>query len=148
MTDEPSANGRAIDVLICDDVAGIRALLRRLVNDQKGLCVVGEASDGDEAVAQARKHQPDVILLDLAMPNRSGLEALVEVKQAAPNAQVIVLSGFASSTIAAEALGLGAACYIEKGASPGEIVRAIEHVALGNHAPSPATAHRITTMRS
>ena len=58
--------------------------------------VVGEAADGNEAIVEAIRLQPDVILLDLAMPNRSGLEALPELRRVAPNAQIVVFSGFAS----------------------------------------------------
>ena len=99
--------------------------------------MVGEARDGDEAVAEAKRLQPDVILLDLSMPHRTGFDALPEIVQAAPAAQVIVLSGFAASTIAAEVLALGAARFIEKGVDPDVIVAAIEAVA-AQRATAPA----------
>ena len=114
-------------VLICDDNAAMRTLLAVVVESSPALCVAGEAGDGDEAVAEARRHQPDVILLDLAMPRRSGLEALPELRSVAPDARIIVLSGFAAATVADQILELGAAAYLEKGTHPNAIVAAIEH---------------------
>ena len=114
-------------VLICDDNAAMRALLGVVVEASPALYVVAEAADGDEAVAEARRHQPDVILLDLAMPRRSGLEALPELRTVAPDARIVVLSGFAAATVADQILALGAASYLEKGTHPDAIVAAIEH---------------------
>ncbi len=113
-------------VLICDDNAALRRLLRAIVDGTPGLRVVGEAADGNEAIAEATSHDPDVILLDLAMPNHSGLEALPELRRLVPNAQIIVFSGFASANVAEEVLALGAVAYLQKGASPDAIVAAIE----------------------
>jgi DNA-binding NarL/FixJ family response regulator len=123
-----SSNGE-IGVLICDDVDAMRWLLGVVIELRAGLCVVGEARDGSEAVAEAARLQLDVILLDLSMPNRTGLDALPEIKQVAPAARVIVLSGFAASTIEAEVLALGADRFIEKGADPDVIAATIEEVA-------------------
>jgi len=140
MGDSPgsTANG-AIDILICDDVGALRMLLSVVIGLQAGLRVVGEARDGNEAVSEAKRLQPDVILLDLAMPHRSGLDALPEIRQVAPAAQIIVLSGFAASTIAADVLALGAALFIEKGADPEAIVTAIEDVS-AQRSPTHARA--------
>lgn len=124
-----SANGREISVLICDDVDAMRMLLRVVVEQRPGLRVAGEASDGNQAVAEAKRLQPDVILLDLSMPGRTGFDALREIRQVAPEAKVIVLSGFVASTTAPAVLELGAALFIEKGADPDVIVSAIEEVA-------------------
>lgn len=131
ITDSAAApNGQEIGVLICDDLDAMRALLRIVVELRPGLQVVGEARDGNEALAEAKRLQPDVILLDLAMPVRTGFDALPDIIEAAPDAKVIVLSGFAASTTAANVLSLGAARFIEKGAPPDEIVAAIEDVAV------------------
>jgi len=124
-----SENGDEIGVLICDDVDAMRMLLRVVIELRPGLEVVGEARDGDEAIAEAKRLQPDVVLLDLSMPGRTGFDALPEIRQVAPKAQVIVLSGFVASTSAPAVLKLGAALFIEKGANPEVIVAAIEEVA-------------------
>lgn len=120
-----STDEDTITVLICDDVDDMRMLLGIVVRLRPDLRVVGEARDGNEAVAEAKRLQPDVILLDLSMPHRTGLDALPEIRRVAPDARVIVLSGFAASTVAEEVLALGAARFIEKGAAPDEIVAAI-----------------------
>jgi len=117
----------ALGVLVCDDNAAMRALLNVIVGGSPGLAVVGEAADGNEAIAAATRLQPDVILLDLAMPNRSGLEALAELRYVAPAAQIVVLSGFALTAAAEEVFALGAAAYLEKGANPQAIITTIEN---------------------
>ena len=127
----------SIGVLICDDVESMRFLLRvtiELSQSERGLRVVGEARDGNEAIAEAKRLQPDVILLDLSMPHRTGLDALPEIKHVAPDAKVIVLSGFASSMFAPDVLAQGADRYVEKGADPDAIADAIEEVAARAHA--------------
>ena len=130
MDESPSSTtDRAIGVLICDDVDAMRMLLTVIVELRPTLKVVGEARDGNEAISQAKQLQPDVILLDLSMPQRTGLEALPEIKHVAPAARVIVLSGMNEPTIVTHALELGAARYIEKGADPDTIATAIEDVA-------------------
>jgi two-component system, NarL family, response regulator LiaR len=118
-----------IGVLICDDVAGIRELLRTVVGLSPRLRVVGEASNGREAIAEAARVQPDVVLLDLVMPYMDGLEALTEIRKVAPGARVVILSGLDASAMAQEALKLGAVRYVEKGADPATIAATVEEVA-------------------
>jgi len=130
MTGAPGAanGGGTIDVLICDDVDAMRMLLGAVIGLRPGLRVVGEARDGNEAISEAKRLQPDVILLDLSMPLRTGFEALPEIREAAPDARVIVLSGFLAATIETDVLTLGAALFMEKGAHPDAINDAIESV--------------------
>jgi DNA-binding NarL/FixJ family response regulator len=125
----PPTGACEIGVLICDDVDAMRVLLGLVVRLGGDLRVVGEARDGNEAIVEANRLQPDVILLDLSMPHRTGLDALPAIKQVAPGAQVIVFSGFVAATIEAEVLALGAARFIEKGVEPEVIVAAIREVA-------------------
>jgi DNA-binding NarL/FixJ family response regulator len=121
------SNGDArAGVLICDDNEAMRSLLGAVVGTSLRLRVAGEAVDGNDAVVQATRLQPNVILLDLAMPVRSGLEALPELRQVAPDARIIVFSGFASSIVADDVIALGATGYLEKGADPDVIVATIE----------------------
>ena len=124
----PTAGDAAAGVLICDDNELIRELLGVVVGESPGLRVVGEAADGNEAILEAVRLQPDVILLDLAMPNRNGLDALPELRRLVPDAQIIVFSGFAGEIVAEQALALGAASYLAKGAHPDTIVATIEQV--------------------
>jgi len=122
-----STNGAAAaGVLICDDNEAVRALVGLIVDRAAGLTVVGEAADGNEAIVEATRLQPDVIMLDLAMPKLSGLEAIPALRRIAPRAQIIVFSGFATASVAAQVLALGAVSYLEKGANPDTIVATIE----------------------
>lgn len=115
-------------VLLCDDCAPVRELVR-LVLELEGIQVVGEAGDGGAAIEEAGRCQPDVVLLDLSMPAMDGLEALPEIRRVAPQARVVVLSGFDNPVIVERALELGAVRYVEKGGRPEEIVAAVEEAA-------------------
>jgi len=135
----PTNGDRTASVLICDDNSSVRTLLGVIVDTSPGLRVTGEAADGNEAIIQATQLQPDVIMLDLAMPNLSGLEALPELRRVAPGAQIVVFSGFAAASVAEQAIALGAVSYLEKGASPETIVATIEE-ALANAPGLPRLA--------
>ena len=115
-------------VLLCDDCAPVRELVR-LVLEVEGIQVVGEVGDGGAAIEEAGRCQPDVVLLDLSMPTMDGLEALPEIRRVAPQARVVVLSGFDNPLIVERALELGAVRYVEKGGRPEEIVAAVEEAA-------------------
>ena len=134
--DAHTNGGAAAGVLICDDNDAMRMLLGVVVGGSPKLEVVGEASNGNDAVVQATRLQPSVILLDLAMPVRSGLDALPELRQVAPDARVIVYSGFAGGIVADDVLALGAAGYLEKGAHPDAIVGTIEQTLAAPNGPA------------
>ena len=121
-------------VLICDDHAAMRGMLGAVVGLIPGVRVVGEAADGEVAISEASRLQPDVILLDLAMPVLSGLDALPRLRQTTAAAKIIVLAGFSAATVADQVLALGADRYLEKGASIETIIAAIEH-AVADTAP-------------
>lgn len=127
---EKKPRNGSIGVLICDDVDSMRVLLSVVIGLHPKLHVAGEAKDGEQAIAEAQRLQPDVVLLDLSMPRRSGLDALPEIRRVAPEAKVIVLSGFATPMVGSIVLGLGAARYIEKGADPDTIAATIMEVAI------------------
>ena len=95
------------------------------MNEAVGLEVVAEAGDGSAGVEAAREHQPDVVLLDIAMPVMDGLEALPLIQEAAPAATVIMLSGFGADRMIDVAVRQGAAGYIQKGQSMHELVRRV-----------------------
>ena len=106
---------KAKRVLIVDDVADLRMLLRTALSLRGGFDVVGEAGDGVAAIAEAERHQPDLVVLDLSMPLLDGLEALPRIREVAPDAQVVVLSGFDEARMRQPALQAGAVAYLEKG---------------------------------
>lgn len=114
-----------IGVLICDDIEAMRSLLRIVVELEPRFRVAGEAGDGDEAVSQAQTLQPDVILLDLSMPKRTGLDALPTIRLVAPAAAVIAFSGLDELVVGDAARAAGAALFLQKGVEPDAIVAAI-----------------------
>lgn len=126
-------------IVIVDDTADMRLLMRVLLDRYDGFTIVGEAENGLEAIELAHIHQPDVVLLDLAMPEMDGLEALPRIKRAAPGAEVIALSTFHADQMAAAAVGAGATAYVRKGAPPEEIVRIIA-AAVGRPVPELSDA--------
>jgi DNA-binding NarL/FixJ family response regulator len=111
-------------VLLCDDSPQIRELVR-IVLELEGNEVVSEADNGRDAVDEAERLQPDVVVLDLSMPVMDGLEALPEIRRVAPSARIVVLSGFDNERLVSQALALGADYYVPKGGDPDEIVDAV-----------------------
>ncbi|WP_341927872.1 response regulator [Nocardioides psychrotolerans] len=112
-------------VLIVDDSEDMRMLVRLFLDRKEGVQVVGEAATGREGIRLAHELQPDLILLDLAMPEMDGLEALPQIFTGAPTAKVIVLSGF-DHRLGDQALALGASLFVQKGGGLDELMRAID----------------------
>ena len=124
-----SSPGRRTTILLCDDTRDIIMLLASELELHSDLEVVAEADNGRAAISLAEKHQPDVVVLDLAMPEMDGLEALPAILAAAPQAKVVVLSGFEARAMEAKALALGARRYVEKGAPASVIAHVVREVA-------------------
>jgi diguanylate cyclase (GGDEF)-like protein/PAS domain S-box-containing protein len=129
-------DGDVSGVLLIEDSEDMRYLMRTAIGmSGEPLRVIGEASDGTEALAAAARLHPDVILLDLVMPDRGGLEILPDLVKASPGSRVIVVSGFVSPAIERSALDAGASAYITKGVPMPTIVRRVVEVA-GRPAPT------------
>lgn len=132
-----------IRVLIADDHPVVRQGLRTFLRTQKDIDVAGEASDGETAVAEARRLRPDVVLLDLVMPRVGGLEALRRIRTAAPSARVIVLTSFADDQKLFPAIEAGAAGYLLKDVAPSELAEAVRIVHRGEALLHPALTARL-----
>jgi len=120
-----------IRVLLVDDHKLFRLCLRRMLETNKGLTIVGEAADGESGVAAARELRPDIILMDLLMPGVGGLEAIRRIGQLELPCRTIVLSACEEQPFPMQALKAGAAGYLTKGVSPEELQSAIRRVFLG-----------------
>ncbi len=120
-----------IRVLIVDDHEIVRKGIRALLSKERGIQTVGEAANGTEAIAQAKLLGPDVILMDLMMPEVDGIEATRQITAAQPTARVLVLTSFAGDDKVFPAIKAGALGYLLKDSSPAELIQAIRHVHLG-----------------
>ena len=102
-------------ILLVDDHARLRELYRMALQGEPDLQVVAEAEDGEQALRLAREHRPDLVVMDLSMPRRDGLQALQDLKQALPEDRVVVLSGFLRDRVEPLVMEMGANAYVEKG---------------------------------
>ena len=134
---------KTIRVLIADDHAVVREGLRGLITSEPGMEVVGEAAEGAEAVLKARSLQPDVILLDLVMPRKDGLEAIAEIKRDNPEARILILTSFAEDDKVFPAIKTGALGYLLKDSSPQELLQAIREVSRGESSLHPTIARKL-----
>lgn len=132
-----------IRVLIVDDHAIVREGQRALIDTEPGMVVVGEAKDGFEAVEMADTLQPDVILLDLFMPRKDGIEAIEEIKGGNPEARILVLTSFTEDEKVYAAIKAGAMDYLLKDFSPQEILNAIRQVHQGETTMHPSIAKKL-----
>jgi two-component system, NarL family, response regulator LiaR len=129
-----------IRVVIADDHAVVRQGLRTFLELQEGMDVVGEAADGEEAVALVERTAPDVVLLDLVMPRVDGLEAIRRIRERAPATRILVLTSFADDHTVLPAVRAGAAGYLLKDVQPPELAGAIRTVHAGEALLAPTVA--------
>ena len=129
-----------IRILIADDHAIVRAGLAQFIADQPDMQVAGEAATGSEAIARVRAEPFDVVLLDISMPDRNGIDTLKTLRQIAPGLPVLMLSGYAEDQYAVNLLRAGAAGYLNKEAAAHDLVGAIRTVVNGRKFVSPALA--------
>jgi NarL family two-component system response regulator LiaR len=133
----------AISVLIVDDHAVVREGLRTFLELQDGIEVVGEAADGEQAVARAAELEPDVILMDLVMPQLDGIGAMRELRRRSCASRVIVLTSFLDDERLMPALQAGAAGYLLKDVEPAELARAVRSACADEALIDPTVASRL-----
>jgi DNA-binding NarL/FixJ family response regulator len=129
-----------IRILIADDHAIVRAGLKQFVADQADMTVVGEAATGAETVSLVRSEPYDVVLLDISMPDRNGVDTLKQLKQIRPEMPVLMLSAHAEEQYAVNLLRAGAAGYVSKETASTQLVQAIRTVTRGRKYVSPDLA--------
>ena len=129
-----------IRVLLADDHKLMRAGLRLVVDQQPDLSVVGEADDGRQAVELAKSLKPDVVVMDIGMPNLNGIEAARQIREIRPDAAVVMLSMHSDEGYVLRALGAGARAYLLKDSATTDLVQAIRAVVEGKSFFSPAVS--------
>jgi DNA-binding NarL/FixJ family response regulator len=130
-------------VLIADDQALVRVGLRKILEPEPETSVVGEAGDGEDAVAEARRLRPDLVLMDIRMPVLDGIEATRRIVRAQPGTRVLILTTFGLDTYVYDALRAGASGFMLKDAPPEEIAAAVRIVARGDALIAPAVTRAV-----
>ncbi|MEW5890863.1 MAG: response regulator transcription factor [Pseudomonadota bacterium] len=134
---------KPIRILIADDHAIVRQGLRHILSDTEDLVVAGEADNGVQALQLARQAEYDVVLLDVSMPDRNGIDTLKQLKKEFPRLAVLMLSMHPEEHYAIRALKAGASGYLTKQSAPEMLVSAIRQVAAGKKYVSPAVAEEL-----
>jgi DNA-binding NarL/FixJ family response regulator len=132
-----------VTVLLADDHPIVRQGLRHLLEEEPGVMIVGEASDGLQAVQLTEKFKPNVLILDMMMPDLNGLEVLRQVKERSPDTSSIVLSMQSADVYVVEALRAGALGYVLKETGPSELLGAVQQVVRGQRYLSPRISERL-----
>jgi two-component system invasion response regulator UvrY len=127
-------------VLIADDHAVVRAGYKQFLDAEAGITAIGEASSGDETLNELRRKPWNLLLMDIHMPNRSGLDILKHVKTGYPEVRVLIMSGLPEEQYARNVLRAGASGYLSKGGTPEELLKAVRTVLQGRRYVSSALA--------
>ena len=132
-----------LKILLADDHAVVRGGIRKFLEATQDIDIVAEATTGEEALAQVRKNDFDVMLLDISLPDLNGLEVLKRVKRERPNLRVLIFSMYPEDDFAVPAFEAGASGYLSKDSSPNQILLAIQTVASGASYVSPSMTERL-----
>ena len=132
-----------IKIFITDDHPIVREGLKQTLRETADIAVSGEASNGEETLDDLRNREVDVVLLDISLPGRSGLDILSQLRSAYPNLKILILSTYPEEQYAIRALKTGAAGYLTKESAPEELITAIRKVACGGKYVSAALAERL-----
>jgi NarL family two-component system response regulator LiaR len=132
-----------IRILVVDDHIVVRRGLIAMLETEPGMQIVGEAANGVEAVEQARKLMPNVVLMDLVMPVMDGIEATRQIKKEMPSVNILVLTSFSTNDKVIPSLNAGAIGYLLKDSTPADLVRAIQQVSQGEGSLHPVVTRQV-----
>ena len=138
--DAPTPDRRAIRILVVDDHPLFRDGIAALIDGQPDMELVAQAADGREGIEQFRKHSPDITLMDLQMPDTTGVEAIMAIRKTAPDARIIVLTTYSGDAQVLHALEAGARAYLLKNLLHKELLETIRTVNAGRKTMSPSLA--------
>ncbi len=134
-----------IKILIADDHAIVREGMKQILSENPDIVVAAEASNGHEVMDKLNKHNYDLIVLDVALPGRSGLDILKDIKNQKPKLPVLVLSMYPEEQYAVRVLQIGASGYLTKESTPEELIKAIRHISIGKKYVSSSLAKIFTS---
>jgi len=134
---------KRVTILVCDDQAIVRKGIRALLATESKIVVIGEAENGRDAISRVEALRPDVILMDLVMPEMDGIEAIRQITARQPKARIVVLTSFATDDKVFPAIKAGALGYLLKDSSPTELLQAIQHVYRGEPSLHPTIARKV-----
>jgi NarL family two-component system response regulator LiaR len=132
-----------INVILAEDHLITRQGIRRLLEDERGLTIIGEASNGEEAVKMVTEMKPDVVIMDIAMPKLNGIEATRQIKLTNPRTGILILSAYDDDEYVFALLKAGAAGYLLKSVSGDELIRAVKAIHKGEPVLDPAIAKKV-----
>jgi DNA-binding NarL/FixJ family response regulator len=132
-------------ILIADDHAVVREGLKQILTDIPGVSLIDGVSDGMELMAKVREKDYDVVVLDISMPGKSGLDVLKEIKNLKPKLPVLMLSIYPEGQYAMRVLKAGASGYLTKDSAPEELVKAVEKICMGEKYITPSLAEKLAT---
>lgn len=132
-----------IRVLIADDHAVVRRGIKEIISEENDISIVGEASNSEELMKLFYDKTWDVLVLDITMPGKNGLDAMIEMKQRKPDIKILILTMYSEEEIALRALKTGASGYLSKDSVPGELVKAIRRIYEGGRYISSSLAESI-----
>ncbi|HWA05930.1 MAG TPA: response regulator transcription factor [Ignavibacteria bacterium] len=139
---------KVINIIIADDHAFLREGIKKTIQDEIDMKIIGEASNAIEAIAVIKELDPDVVIMDISMPGKSGLEVLKDLKAMKKKYRVLILSMHPEDRFAIRALKAGAAGYLTKESAPDELVKAIRTVLTGRKYVSKALAEKLVDILS